>query len=214
MSKKNSLGKGTSLSYRGDVKIATYIGKHLLSTKTYRNKGTLPLFRFLANCLAGNFPAAYTLRPYKIKLLKIPTSDDAGAKEVSPDELNTAPNLLTELLASANSAEVECTDFINMAAAPEVIVQDNNGSYTCKVSFSFVFPLSRLRRNGANMVAIYGPGISSFREYSAYYLLTQQAYDEDGKSFLDWDPVERPEDEDELNKIFAVEWTMTLSNSN
>jgi hypothetical protein len=46
------------------------------------------------------------------------------------------------------------------------------------------------------MVAIYGPGISSFREYSAYYLLTQQTYDADGKAYLDWDPVELPVEED------------------
>lgn len=213
MSRKTSLGKGTALGYRGDVKIATYIGEHLLSTKTYRNKGALPLFQFLANCLAGNFPAAYTLRPYKIKLLKIPVTDEEN-NTILPDEFSRAPKLLTEALATANSAEVECTDFINMAAAPEIIVQENDKGYTCKVSFSFVFPYARLRRTGANMVAIYGPGISSFREYSAYYLLTQQVYDAEGKSYLDWDPVELPVEEDELNKIFAVEWTMTLSNQN
>jgi hypothetical protein len=196
-----ALDKNMSIGYRGDVKISTYIGDYLISTKTYRNKGTLPLFRFLANCLAGNFPAAYHLRPYKLKLLKIDNSVDNPENVKLPGDLLKTPE-----------NQVECTDFINLAAAPEISFTDNENGSSCKVKFSYIFPYARLRRSGANMVAIYGPGIEDFTEYCAYYLLTRQTFDANGDAKLEWDPIQLPEDEDELNKIFAVEWVMTLSN--
>lgn len=213
MSKKTSFNKGTSIGYRGDIKVSTYVDKYLLSTKTYKNKGVAPLFYFLANCLAGNFPAAYQSRPFKIKLLKIAPQADDAAKPVSPDTVN-----LPQDLYATPEEQVECSDFINMAAAPEISIQENAKGVTCKVSFSFVFPYARLRRSGANMVALYGPGASDFTSYSAYYLLSRkiQSINADGttETSYEWDPIELPEEEDELNKIFAVEWTMTLSNQN
>ena len=214
MSKKASLNKGTSIGYRGDIKFSTYVDKYLLSTKTYKNKGVFPLFYFLANCLAGNFPAAYQSRPFKIKLLKIaPQGADASENAVLPDTVT-----LPQDLYNTPESQVECSDFINMAAAPEISIQENDKGVVCKVSFSFVFPYARLRRSGANMVALYGPGVSDFTEYSAYYLLSKKvqslAADGTTETSYEWDPIELPEEEDELNKIFAVEWTMTLSNQN
>jgi hypothetical protein len=59
------VSQNTNMQYSGDVKFTTYIGGKPVSCKQYHNAGALSLFRFLANCLAGNFSVASPLRPYK-----------------------------------------------------------------------------------------------------------------------------------------------------
>lgn len=199
MKKRTLKNRSTNVSYRGDVKVSTYIGKHCLSTKTYRNTGALPLFRFLANCLAGNFPAAYQSRPYKVKLLKV-TAEDANNVQLPED------------LRKTTGVDRECSDFIPMTTAPEIIIQETDKGQSCKVMFSFMFPYSRIRYSGANMIAIYGPGVTDPTEYSAFYLLRRVGYTADNEETLEWDPIILDFEDDETNKIFAIEWTMTLSN--
>jgi hypothetical protein len=198
MRKKTALGKSTAIGYRGDVKLSTYQGKYLLSSKTYRNEGALPLFRFLADCLAGNFPAAYKNRPYKIRLLKVMGED--------PDNI-----VMPQALRENTSVDKHCSDFIMMTTAPEVIVSETSEGQSCKVSFSFTFPSSYVIYSGANVVALYGPGVNNSAEYSAYYKLTKQVADGDTIKNV-WDPIVRDFEDDEANKIFAIEWTLTLSN--
>lgn len=199
MRKKTALDKTTPIGYRGDVKLSTYQGKYLLSSKTYRNTGALPLFRFLANCLSGNFPAAYQNRPYKIMLLKVEGSN--------PDEI-----VMPKALKDNKNIDRCCSDFIMMTTAPEITIQETADMQACKVSFSFTFPSSYVLYSGANVVAIYGPGVSDPTEYSAYYKLTKQGADLEGHITTEWDPIVRDFEDDEANKIFAIEWTMTLAN--
>jgi hypothetical protein len=98
-----------------------------------------------------------------------------------------------------------------MMTAPEVIVSETSEGQSCKVSFSFTFPSSYVIYSGANVVALYGPGVNNSAEYSAYYKLTKQVADGDTIKNV-WDPIVRDFEDDEANKIFAIEWTLTLSN--
>ena len=196
MNNEKSIDKSLAIGYRGDVKFSTYIGKHLLSTKTYRNAGALPLFQFLANCLAGNFPAAYQNRPYKIKLLK--------ANAERPSDLNMPTDV------RGNNAS--CSSLLSMTSAPAIIIQDSAEMQACKVTFSFIFPQNSITESGANIIAMYGPGITDQGEYCAYYKLTRESVDASGGIETVWDPIIIDPDDDEANKIYAVEWTMTLAN--
>lgn len=57
MSKENKKTNGTSnsLAYRGDITIQLLRGKKVYKTIKTHNAGELPLFEFMANCLAGNY---------------------------------------------------------------------------------------------------------------------------------------------------------------
>lgn len=200
------LNKNTSISYSGDITLTTYIGKTAISKKQYHNKGALALYRFLANCLSGNFPAAYQLRPFQIKLLSY-----TGDK--NPNEFKIDQALMEGSIQSV-------TNFINLASAPEIKYVYSDTTCGCSVTFSFIFPYDRLSstENGANVVAIYGPGIqdTAIGDFCAYYLLTSQvvniAEGSDTETVLTWDPIIKKADEEETNKVLAVEWTMNLNN--
>ncbi len=176
----------TKLSYSGQVKITLKQGDQVLSIKNYKNSGAAALFRFIGYCLAGNYTLASRLRPFKIKLLQ--AHGDAA----------TTPN--------ANTTYDERSIFIDLASAPEII----NSATNCQVKLSFIFPIANVSGSGANIIALYGADVNDIENFSAYYRLTKPKQDSDGE--IEWDPIIiRPEDKEE-NKVFAVEWTMTISN--
>lgn len=57
-----------NIAYEGLVTVKLYNGKKLISTKTYHNAGGQNLFKFLSQCLAGNYKTAEQLRPCTLKL--------------------------------------------------------------------------------------------------------------------------------------------------
>lgn len=57
-----------NITYEGLVTVKLYNGKKLLSTKTYHNSGSPNLFKFLCQCIAGNYKTADRLRPCMLKL--------------------------------------------------------------------------------------------------------------------------------------------------
>jgi hypothetical protein len=205
----DNLNNKTSINYSGNIKLTTYIGNKVYEQKCYHNKGALALYRFLANCLADNFPAAYHLRPFQIRLLSYADADDANAP---PAGFRVNPATLNRI--------TPVTTFINLSAAPEITYRTSDNTCGCSVSFSFMFPYDSLGTTdkGANIVAIYGPGISdsAIGDFCAYYLLTRtmNTTDADGNNTTVevWDPIIKDKDEEETNKIFAVEWTMNLNN--
>ena len=55
-----------SFSYEGSVKMQIQRNGKIVSTKTFKNSGRMPLFKFLCNCLAGVY--SEQSRPVKLKL--------------------------------------------------------------------------------------------------------------------------------------------------
>ncbi len=181
-----------SIGYSGSVKLTTLVDNKIISVKTYKNSGALPLFSFIGNCLIGNFNSAGRARPFKIKLLEDTTSD-----------ANVPPN--------ADTIYDERSIFIPVSTAPELIITNNSqANSSCQVKFSFVFPISHVHTSNANVIALYGLDTNELTEFSAYYRLTKPSAED--PNLLDWDPIELLPEDYEENKIFAVEWTMTISN--
>jgi hypothetical protein len=55
-----------NIDYSGKVAIKVVRGNKVITSRTYHNSGCPSLFKFLCNCLAGEF--THSLRPSKIKL--------------------------------------------------------------------------------------------------------------------------------------------------
>lgn len=56
------------LNYSGEVVLSIVNDKKIILKKIFHNAGKDNLFKFITNCLAGNFGTAKTLQPVKIKL--------------------------------------------------------------------------------------------------------------------------------------------------
>lgn len=180
-----------SIGYSGSVKLTTLVDNKVVSEKVYKNSGMLPLFTFIGNCLIGNFNSAGRSRPFKIMLLEA-----SGSASVPPNTETTYEDK---------------SNFIEVAMAPELIITNTSiANSSCQVKFSFIFPVARVFASGANVIALYGLNTSEITEFSAYHRLTKP--DPNNPEEVIWDPIElQPEDYEE-NKVFAVEWTMTISN--
>lgn len=207
----NSVNKNNVLEYSGDIKLSTYLGRKLVSQKKYHNAGAISLYRFFAYCLLGNYTQASNFRPYKIKLFKY------SGESAADFDLNIA--LKKEQLTSV-------TEFINITAVPEVLYSNDTSKNEvgCQVTLSFMFPYTKIFGNEANVIAIYGLNAADDNALCAYYLLTKEVTEVDlqgidiaedvdtAKKVITWDPIVKAVDEEELNRVIAVEWTMTLKN--
>ena len=76
-----------SISYQGNIKLSINRGNKTIMTKNYHNAGMPNLFKFLANCLAGNI--SEFMRPVKIKLFDFPSADAINGVESTA---RVAPN--------------------------------------------------------------------------------------------------------------------------
>jgi hypothetical protein len=56
--------------YAGTVTVSSYLGDRLIKKEIHHNKGLNNLFKFIGNCLQGNFYEAKYTRPCKLVLLK------------------------------------------------------------------------------------------------------------------------------------------------
>ena len=73
-----------TLTYTGIVTLSQYIGNKKVKIAQLHNTGGESLFKFLANCFAGNFESAQNNRPAKVKLLnKTLVGDDIVYRSVS-----------------------------------------------------------------------------------------------------------------------------------
>jgi hypothetical protein len=197
------------ITYSGNVKVSTYINGKLATKKHFKNSGALGLYRFFANCITGNFALATPLRPYKIKLF---TYNDANS--ITPSRFN-----INEALAEGKL--VPASDFIPITSAPEIFYFNSDTEVGCKIVLNFVFPYSKIFTGNIHMIGIYGTRTEAAEDLCAYYILkreqikTQTIDEMDSGSEDDpfeWDPLTKASDEEETNKVLAVEWTMTLAN--
>lgn len=78
-----------NIGYQGKVSVKIQRGNKIISSKVYHNSGMPNLFKFLANCLAGNISA--NGKPVKIKLFEFPSGllNKENSDEIkSPTEFN------------------------------------------------------------------------------------------------------------------------------
>ena len=141
------------LGYEGKVTLTLKCNDKVLKSKTYKNKGTAQLFRFLGYCLMGAFEEAKKLVPVKILLLQNNSSYPDADK---PKE-----------------AEVR-TDWQYYTQTPTLISDSSHE----RVSITYNFEIPRAAIYGPfNQIALYGAGMNSSADYldfSAYYFLKDE----------------------------------------
>ena len=172
------------LGYEGKVTLTLMSNDRVLQSKTYKNKGTIQLFRFLGYCLTDSFEEAKRLLPNRILLLNNRSSnpDTANPKDVEPQ-----------------------TYWHEYVQAPAIEVSNADGG---QVSVIYSFEISKSAISGDfNQVALYGAGMdykSEYQDFSAYYFLRTENGAFDTQTATDWSAT----------TVLLIEWELTLSNKN
>lgn len=189
--------------YTGTVTVASYLGDRLIKKETYHNAGLNNLFKFIGNCLQGNwFEAKYT-RPCKLVMLK------ADEKEILTDEE------LAEALKSSTSAKkstpsnAETAEYWNSSyAVCNPIIYDtaanaefsnNGGNPSSSVTYHFRVPFLSLVSGSKIKKLMLLPSISTnyAQDACAYYVLKE--------------PIEVPPAGGNFTVI--IDWTLTFTNA-
>lgn len=177
-----------NIGYKGNVKISIKSGKVVLAKKEIHNAGTVNLFKFLAECLKGEFN--YSSVPCKIVLFK-------------KSNLSNEDNYNDETTWKFTSDLAICEPiFVNSAAVSEVDTINNKAS----VKYVFRIPYSVLTDAEIYKLGLYANLPSSYEQDKYAYIGLIDTEDE-----KDWDPIVI----ENTGKKFAleIEWTLELTNN-
>jgi hypothetical protein len=156
-----------ALSYTGKVKISFCQGSKIIKSKTYSNNGCGPLFKFIAQCIQGEYKQAEKIRPNKVKLF-FNTSDEV---KLDWDKTKSATSFVTS----------------NAPADIAVIKDDLSNIIGYKTILHFLVPAVFVNMETAsnmnksfeiNQICLYSTKELVDKNCSAYFLFTS----EDGKS--------------------------------
>jgi hypothetical protein len=138
--------KGTaynSIKYTGLVTIAQCINSKKFVLAQIHNEGNLPLFNFLADCLAGDFDIAAIDRPTKIMLLNEVVNEKGASRSMAGT-----------------------TGFISLLSKPERVYSSTEGI----VRYSFMIPPEALTgATDCNAIGLYtaSAGSADLDDYAA-----------------------------------------------
>lgn len=137
------------LGYEGKVTLTLKSNNRIITSKTYKNNGTNQLFKFLGECLKGNFGTeTKKLVPNKILLLE----NKSGDTPMSAQPTAAEPRSLWQAIVQA----------------PTLISDDATSQV--RVTYSFEVPKAAIT-GSFNQVALYGAEINQATDFSAYYYL-------------------------------------------
>ena len=186
---QTNINKVDTISYQGSISVSVVNGNRLITKKKYHNKGMPNLFRFIANCLAGN--KTESLRPTKIKLFNY-----KDAKDVLPNnfEWNTAW--------TTDTGPTVISPYIIYDATP--VIEKDSKSDAYNVILHFRVPLSYIAGDEINVIGLYPSNATNdYGDISAYYLMAD----------LDkniWKPITI--DTVSANYSLIMEWELSISN--
>jgi hypothetical protein len=181
MSQTNLKG---GLGYEGKVTLTLKSKDRVLKTKTYKNKGTAQLFKFLGYCLIDSYEEAKKLLPSKIMLL------------YNIEEQTDKP---TAVMAKST--------FRSYAQTPTIVSSSFGEGSDGWVKVTYSFEVPRVAIEGTfNQIALYGAGITEndITEFSAYHYLKDD--------FGVFDPQDPETDNWSATTVLLVEWELTLTN--
>ena len=122
----------SGLGYSGEVTVRQKLGKATLASRTIHNAGCMPLFKFIAKALAGEFSSAQL--PAKIQLFGMHMTRDNADED--PDEaVNMSKHNGQKWLFQENGAVSPC---VSMSTAGTI--DTNESLNTATVSFVFRIP--------------------------------------------------------------------------
>ena len=188
METKKSPSAGT-IGYKGNINVKVQRGNKIISNKNYHNTGNQSLFRFLCECLAGNYYD--DLRPVKIKLFSGSNSEDIS----NPYSWITNG---TEGTVDTPVATPLALTYTNVAA-----IEDITDNYKYTVSYEFKIPYTYINTS-VYKAAIYAGNENDKTKWSAIFGFLNE--DESG-----WDPIEIT-NADQQYYTLVLTWTMTISN--
>lgn len=199
-----------SISYQGNIKLSINRGNKTIMTKEYHNAGMPNLFKFLANCLAGNI--SESMRPVKIKLFDFPGADIVNvinsAEPVTPKAFQWTK--AWEL--SSDRMPKDITPPILYETTPTITRKrdkkepDNADKDYYDVTFHFRIPFSYISGEYIYLVGFYSNNATSDqKDVSVYYMFTT----EDGSK---WEPLELNEGVQGGNFTLIIDWTLAIMN--
>lgn len=179
--------------YTGTVTVSSYLGDRLIQQETHHNTGLIKLFRFIGNCLQGNFFEAKYNRPCKIVLLREGTGED--------DLENSTPLNLNALDAKErhfwSSEYAVCGPILYDSAAQ--VETDTRSNPTSAVTYHFRIPFLKLVSGTKIKKLLLLPTITTdyVTDACAYFVLPE--------------PIEVPRASGNFTVI--IDWTLTFTNS-
>ena len=193
-----------SVGYSGKVKVTVVDDRKVVSRKVGYNAGGQPLFKFLAQCLCGNYENVKTSQPLKIKLFynKTETETVAEATKNIQDWVKSEGDF-TNITSASNFI------FVNGPSTPEEIkITDENGNLVakngCKAILHFRVPFAFVTQNEVNQICLYAQSENDDKKYSAYYLFKDSANE---KKLA---PIEVNNQQASYNLI--IEWELSIAN--
>lgn len=180
------------IGYKGDVKITIRKGDVGIYSKTYHNAGRIPMFKFIAWCLCGEYASAQGLRPKFVQLFNR-TSVTTGTPVSSDVTWDNDMQYMSNKV------------IYNGTPLPETDEDNNKAS----ASFSFTVPFSQVTSGRINVFALFSQeNYGSTSNPSAYFLLTKM---EDGEEV--WDELLPNINIDNSNDYnIYIQWVITISN--
>lgn len=122
----------SGLGYSGEVTLRQKLGRATLSSRTIYNAGCMPLFKFIAKALTGEFSSAQL--PAKIQLFGMHMT--GGEPDEDPDEaVNMSKHNSQKWLFQENRAVSPCVSMSTTGT-----IETNESSNVATVSFVFRIP--------------------------------------------------------------------------
>jgi hypothetical protein len=173
------------LGYEGKITLTLKSNDRVLKTRTYKNKGTAQLFKFLGYCLLGEYDDVKNLLPTQIMLLYNNTEADG--------------------VEGADPTAVEQRSTLRGLAQTPVIISDGSTEQV-KVIYSFEVPKATISGGAFNQVALYGAGMreADIQDFSAYYYLVDD--------YGDIESQDPDKDNWSATTVLLIEWELSLSN--
>ena len=186
-----------SVGYSGKVKVTVVDDRKVVSRKVGHNAGGQPLFRFLAQCLCGNYENAKALQPLKIKLFHNKTETVAEATKNIQNWVKSEGDF-TNITSASNFI------FVNATGATEEIKDEEGNKNGYKAILHFRVPFSFVTKNEVNQICLYAQSENDDKKYSAYYLF------KDSKDEKKLAPIKVNNQQASYNLI--IEWELSIAN--
>ena len=179
---------GDCAQYTGTVTVASYLGDRLIQKETHHNAGLNNLFKFISNCLQGNWYEAKYNRPCKLVMLKAATTENLS--------VSTPVNEDTKQFWSSDYAVCNPIMYDNAAASDYFSVE---GSPASSATYHFRVPFLSLISGSQIKKLMLLPSIASdyAEDACAYFVLDN--------------PIEVPVAGGNFTVI--IDWTLTFTNS-
>ncbi len=170
------------IKYSGEVTVRIMRRSEVLYEKVFHNKGRKPLFRHIANCLAGNYISAEEDRPVVLNIFSVPYSDTESGK--NPE--SKASFDIKNYAKVDNLANSVVVTFIKKPELLYTKLSDVNYDKKSGVKYYFSVPFTSLTSfDGSNrgwsgykiaplnLVALYSKGnATNYTDPSAYFFIT------------------------------------------